>query len=264
MSRQYKSIDQVHQRLVLFGRHLLFTTKKVTAANNGGHQRLLSSLTKRTVSLLHPKMFKCDPSMNNIGHVGSSLQYNHHSPTPSDHHRKSFSTCTNSTRADYDDIPMMTPRQLWSAMSPLTRDLAHAIAKATYHCDEKDFLEGTDDRDNLPASSDVESQARQDMHPRVAISRAITLMESKHPFKKKQGDVLLTYLLSLAASQDGTTTENSHDDDDSKKRQRNQAQFMSSLSGTLRVGFAGPPGAGKTSQLLSDGPHENFHRAWFS
>ena len=50
---------------------------------------------------------------------------------------------------------------------------------------------------------------------RVALSRAITLMESKKAQKKQQADFLLTYLLS----------------------QRPQDQVSA-----LRIGFAGPPG----------------------
>lgn len=53
------------------------------------------------------------------------------------------------------------------------------------------------------------------IHKRVALSRAITLMESKKAQKKQQADYLLTYLLS--------------------KRPRTQEP-------TLRMGFAGPPG----------------------
>jgi LAO/AO transport system kinase len=65
---------------------------------------------------------------------------------------------------------------------------------------------------------------------RVALSRAITLMESKNEKKKQQGDYLLTYLLSKADIPEppGTPT-------------------------TLRVGFAGPPGAGKSSLLEAFG-----------
>jgi len=68
------------------------------------------------------------------------------------------------------------------------------------------------------------------LQKRVALSRAITLMESKNHDKKQQGDYLLTYLLS---QRDTTPPTN--------------------LSTTLRVGFAGPPGAGKSSLLEAFG-----------
>lgn len=65
------------------------------------------------------------------------------------------------------------------------------------------------------------------LQKRVALSRAITLMESKNLEKKQQGDYLLTYLLSQNVSPES--------------------------SKTLRVGFAGPPGAGKSSLLEAFG-----------
>lgn len=61
---------------------------------------------------------------------------------------------------------------------------------------------------------------------RIALSRAITLMESKKADKKQQADFLLTYLLS--------------------KRPKNQ-------KATIRIGFAGPPGAGKSSLIEAFG-----------
>lgn len=70
------------------------------------------------------------------------------------------------------------------------------------------------------------------LEKRVALSRAITLMESKNLEKKQQGDYLLTYLL----SQKDVSIVND-----------------SSTIPTLRVGFAGPPGAGKSSLLEAFG-----------
>ena len=66
------------------------------------------------------------------------------------------------------------------------------------------------------------------MQRRQALSRAITMMESKRPEIKQQADYLLTYLLST--------------------RQENETK-------TLRVGFAGPPGAGKSSMIEALGTH---------
>jgi LAO/AO transport system kinase len=65
---------------------------------------------------------------------------------------------------------------------------------------------------------------------RYALSQAITLMESKNVTRKQQGDYLLTHLLSQ------------HDDTAS-----------TNIPKTLRVGFAGPPGAGKSSLLEAFG-----------
>eukprot|EP00980_Cylindrotheca_fusiformis_P024203 scaffold11634_cov109-Cylindrotheca_fusiformis.AAC.6 len=64
------------------------------------------------------------------------------------------------------------------------------------------------------------------VYRRLALSRAITMMESKKPQTKKQADYLLTYLLA--------------------KRPKTQEP-------TLRVGFAGPPGAGKSSLIEAFG-----------
>jgi LAO/AO transport system kinase len=60
----------------------------------------------------------------------------------------------------------------------------------------------------------------------ASASGAITMMESKRPEIKKQGDYLLTYLLS--------------------KRPMEQQS-------TIRIGFAGPPGAGKSSLIEAFG-----------
>lgn len=61
---------------------------------------------------------------------------------------------------------------------------------------------------------------------RVALSRAITLMESKNFEHRKQADKLLTYLLA--------------------KRPKDQAP-------SLRIGFAGPPGTGKSTMIEAFG-----------
>jgi hypothetical protein len=120
-------------------------------------------------------------------------------------------------------------------MSPETQKLAEAISSSTSasttttttppennmnntFVDDDDGDDGDDKRQ--------QKRKRKMMHPRVAISRAITLMESKHPFKKKQGDVLLTYLLSLSSSSNKSNNDNIMNDQNTK----------------IRVGFAGPPG----------------------
>jgi LAO/AO transport system kinase len=65
------------------------------------------------------------------------------------------------------------------------------------------------------------------LNRRVALSRAITLMESKNLQKKQQADYLLTHLLS-------------------QPRPKGQPP-------TLRIGIAGPPGAGKSSLVEAFG-----------
>ena len=85
----------------------------------------------------------------------------------------------------------------WEAMSNSTRDLALSLTT-----------------ENGP------------IYRRLALSRTITLMESKKSSTKQQADFLLTYLLS--------------------KRPKAQQP-------TLRIGFAGPPGAGKSSLIEAFG-----------
>lgn len=63
---------------------------------------------------------------------------------------------------------------------------------------------------------------------RLALSRAITMMESKKAEIKQQADYLLTYLLA--------------------KRPKEQRP-------TIRIGFAGPPGSGKSSMIEAFGMH---------
>mmetsp|Transcript_7422 Transcript_7422/g.8169 ORF Transcript_7422/g.8169 Transcript_7422/m.8169 type:complete len:491 (-) Transcript_7422:1616-3088(-) len=137
--------------------------------------------------------------------------------------------------------------RLWGEMSLETKTLAQAIMNSNHNTNttfSEDEDEDEDDANNRnhsgncndnrngKATSQYEIKRKRHkikMHPRVAISRAITLMESKHPFKKKQGDLLLTYLLSLSLS-------NNHDQ-----------------KATLRIGFAGPPGAGKSCLIETFG-----------
>jgi LAO/AO transport system kinase len=92
---------------------------------------------------------------------------------------------------------------------------------------------------------------------RYALSKAITLMESKNPQRKQQGDYLLTYLLSqrphdeeprIRPLEEPTTTNGIQDDGTEQATTR-----RSTIPKTLRVGFAGPPGAGKSTLLEAFG-----------
>lgn len=137
------------------------------------------------------------------------------------------------------EIPMsMSSRQLlWEEMSAETRKLARSIVS------HRSDIYGDGNFDGIDTGGDVDKRSDQrEVHPRVAISRAITLMESKHPYKKKQGDLLLTYLLSLPSSVPKLPQNNKENPDPT-----------SIPMDTLRVGFAGPPGAGKSSMMEAFG-----------
>jgi LAO/AO transport system kinase len=71
-------------------------------------------------------------------------------------------------------------------------------------------------------------------------------MESKHPLKQKQGDLLLTFLLSLHP--DSATSTSINGDDDSTDPPPPGPSL-------LRVGIAGPPGAGKSTLTEAFGMH---------
>jgi len=128
--------------------------------------------------------------------------------------------------------------QLWGAMSPKTRELARSIIGHNPTLSADNLIHNNDNTYRKAASQKTIPIG---MHPRVAISRAITLMESKRPFKKRQGDLLLTYLLSLSPSAE---TQN-----ESIICSRISNGSTSLSTPTLRVGFAGPPGVGKSSMM---------------
>lgn len=102
--------------------------------------------------------------------------------------------------SDYDDDDSSS---CWNGMSQSTRDLALSMTT-----------------DNGP------------IYRRLALSRAITLIESKRPQNKQQAEYLLEYLLS-------------------KKRRKERVE--EEPTNTLRIGFAGPPGAGKSSLIEAFG-----------
>lgn len=106
--------------------------------------------------------------------------------------------CSYSTSVPNTLLSSASNDSIWAAMSKPTRDLAQSIT------------------DTGP------------IQRRVALSRAITLMESKNLQHKKQADSLLTYLLA--------------------KRPKDQEP-------SLRIGFAGPPGTGKSTMIEAFGMH---------
>jgi LAO/AO transport system kinase len=142
--------------------------------------------------------------------------------------------------------------QLWQEMSPGSRALASSIighnpALGADHGVYQNANNKTTPYNREEATSlEKKVPSGNRMHHRVAISRAITLMESKHPFKKKQGDLLLTYLLSLSSSNDEIQPQPQNKNDTTTHLNHPSTSFPTP---TLRVGFAGPPGAGKSSMM---------------
>jgi LAO/AO transport system kinase len=144
-------------------------------------------------------------------------------------HKICSTTLTTTTASTFP-----TTQELWKSMTPSTQQLAYTIVRNTNnYCESSKQL-----NDRLSFFKE--------MHPRVAVSRAITLMESKHPYKKKQGDILLTYLLSLHQSVSPTSQLPPSNADERHQNQESTVSLASS-SATLRVGVAGPPGAGKST-----------------
>jgi hypothetical protein len=77
------------------------------------------------------------------------------------------------------------------------------------------------DESTQQLAASLTNQNEQPIRRRLALSRAITLIETKHPGKKIQGDLLLTHLLTC------------NNDNNHSKTPRD----------SFRIGFAGPPGA---------------------
>ena len=117
-------------------------------------------------------------------------------------------------------------QKIWNDMLPATQKLAQSIVMNNTHTPSSSFM-----RNNDPDPDPVV------VHPRVAISRAITLLESKHPIKKHQGDLLLTYLLSSSSSRSSSSSSSSSKTMGCNNNNNNNNDF----DNTLRIGFAGPP-----------------------
>merc|ERR1711966_215331 len=117
-------------------------------------------------------------------------------------------------------------QKIWNDMLPATQKLAQSIVMNNTHTPSSSFM-----RNNDPDPVVV--------HPRVAISRAITLLESKHPIKKHQGDLLLTYLLSSSSSRSSSSSSSSSKTMGCNNNNNNNNN--NDFDNTLRIGFAGPP-----------------------
>jgi LAO/AO transport system kinase len=164
--------------------------------------------------------------------------------------RRSFGISTNEHDAktsQHHNVTIPDTSSLWEAMSPHAQELAQALLQARrrledVHSEDPTMLPTTTAAEEVDtASAHTTTAMSERIHPRVALSRAITLMESKHPGKKTQGDLLLTYLLSKKE-------EEGADNEDGVPPATTNAP-------TLRVGFAGPPGAGKSSLMEAFGVH---------
>jgi LAO/AO transport system kinase len=94
----------------------------------------------------------------------------------------------------------------------------------------------------LTTTTNNNNEGSPSLHRRVALSRSITLMESKKAQNKEQADYLLTYLLSQQQQQQ-------QQQQDQTEEKNNQNPHRP----TLRIGFAGPPGSGKSSLIEAFG-----------
>ena len=177
----------------------------------------------------------------------SNHHYHHHyhNQQQQQQQRRTFLTSSkeeDDISASASAVELSPRRRLWEEMSPETQKLAMAISRGTPASasdtaataataaaeTNSNNLGDDDDDDDDDDDKKRQQKGKKMMHPRVAISRAITLMESKHPFKKKQGDLLLTYLLSFTSS--------------NKSKSNSNDNIMNDQKSTIRVGFAGPPG----------------------
>ena len=131
----------------------------------------------------------------------------------------------------------------WNYMNDTTKALADGILQEAQN----------------PCKDSSSSIKRKLMNRRVALSKAITLMESKNLQKKQQGDYLLTYLLSQHREEADRTSEAEEQEEGRQQQSKpkhhhyHHDHHYSNLNGALRIGFAGPPGAGKSSLLEAFG-----------
>jgi len=96
-------------------------------------------------------------------------------------------------------------------MSERTRELADSIVQPNDHSSDKSKID----------------------RRRLALSKAITLVESRCPEQMHQADLLLKYVLQCQAND--------------SKTQQNPSSF--------RIGFTGPPGAGKSTFIEAFGKY---------
>lgn len=115
-------------------------------------------------------------------------------------------------------------------MTPSTRRLAEAILSSEH------------DAPNLHDGR---------IRRRMALSKAITLIESRAETHMRQADMLLNYLLQHSAT----------DDDDDEKPSTMPNDVAKNNLSSFRVGIAGPPGAGKSSFIETFGLYVLKHKA---
>ena len=130
----------------------------------------------------------------------------------------SFSSIVSSSSTQ-TSLSSMT--SLWDEMDEKTRKLARdilSIDQQQQHKQEETKLDETETLSKLL------------LRRRIALSKAITLLESKshHSYKQRQSDLLLSYLLQNMPSSKGSNDQESNN---------------------FRIGLAGPPGAGKSSLI---------------
>ena len=100
-------------------------------------------------------------------------------------------------------------------MTSNTLSLAQTITNNNNNCTEQEKYHNHNDNQNL--------------NQRRALSKAITLIESRNVDHIHQGDLLLNYLIEM------------------KKLQQGNDNVKEDRVTTFRIGIAGPPGAGKSS-----------------
>eukprot|EP01083_Nonionella_stella_P061133 159381_1 len=88
---------------------------------------------------------------------------------------------------------------------------------------------------NAILSNDDDCNSNEGMHRRYALSKAITLIESKSPLHREKADLLLNEIFTA--------------------RQQQQNSSSTKASNSFRVGITGPPGAGKSSFIEAFGQY---------
>mmetsp|Transcript_26873 Transcript_26873/g.33178 ORF Transcript_26873/g.33178 Transcript_26873/m.33178 type:complete len:515 (+) Transcript_26873:190-1734(+) len=126
-------------------------------------------------------------------------------------------------------------------MSPQTRELAESILSS-----------------NKTSSTTSTSTSTSIFNQRRALSKAITLIESRSPYHLHQGDLLLNYLIDQKIkaidqiNSNDTSGVISKDNSCTSTTTTTNEQMMNQCR-QFRIGIAGPPGAGKSTFIESFG-----------